>query len=231
MAGNVTFGVRLPNSGPFATRDALLDVARAADHLGFDAIWVHDHIPWSREKRTHFAAGSIEAVGDQDPNFFESLSTLAYLGGMAPRLRLGVAGLVVPLRDPRVLAKQAATLHEMSGGRLILAIGIGAIPNDFEIMGVPFHRRGKITDEYLRAMLALFSEAPEVTFQGQRVQFASGEFYPKPRHLPIWIAGMSEAAYRRMAWAGSGWLPVYLSPEEYGAQAEQMHRVLREAGR
>ncbi len=231
MPAQVRFGVRLPNSGPFADRESIVEAARLADALGFDSVWVHDHIPWSREKRTHFAAGSIEAVRDQDPNFFESLSTLTFLAGMTERLNLGVAGLVLPLRDPRVLAKQVVTIQELSKGRLILAIAIGAIANDFEVMGVPFRRRGRITDEYLGALQTILAPAPYSTFAGKHVQFQDGEFYPKPGRLPLWICGRSDAAYRRIARLGSGWLPVYLSTEEFAAEAKRLAQVLTEAGR
>lgn len=231
MSTQIRFGVRLPNSGPFADRESIVEATRLADALGFDSVWVHDHIPWSREKRTHFAAGSIEAVRDQNPNFFESLSTLTFLAGMTERLNLGVAGLVLPLRDPRVLAKQVATVQELSKGRLILAIGIGAIPNDFEVMGVPFRKRGRITDEYLAALQAILSPTPYSSFAGKHVQFRDGEFFPKPWRLPIWICGRSDAAYRRIARLGSGWLPVYLSMEEYAAEAKRLAQFLAEAGR
>ncbi len=229
--GRRLFGVRLPNSGPFAARGPLLEVARQADALGFDSVWVHDHIPWSREKRTHFAAGSIEAVHDQDPNFFESLSTMAFLAGMGQRLKVGVAGLVLPLRDPRVLAKQMATLSVLSGGRATFALAIGAIPNDFEVMGVPFHRRGRITDEYLDALHAILSPAPTASFQGKYLTFKDGEFYPKPDDISLWICGTSDAAHRRVARIGRGSLCVYLSVEEYAAHANRLTQRLLGAGR
>ena len=108
-----TLGVRLPNSGPFAEPSALLSTAEHAEALGYNRVWVHDHVSWPREKLTHFATGSVEACADQDPNFFESVSTSAWLSGRLRRIGVGIAGLVVPLRDPRVLAKQLATIDRL----------------------------------------------------------------------------------------------------------------------
>jgi alkanesulfonate monooxygenase SsuD/methylene tetrahydromethanopterin reductase-like flavin-dependent oxidoreductase (luciferase family) len=130
----LSYGIRLPNSGPFASPEALRAIATHAETLGFDTIWVHDHLAWPSHRRTHFAAGSVEAVTDQRPDFYESLSTLAYLAGMTRQVRLGVAGLVLPRRDPRTLAKQLATIDAMSGGRPIAGLAIGRF----------HHRRGRI---------------------------------------------------------------------------------------
>ena len=141
-----TVGVRLPNSGPFATSSDLLATADLAERLGYERVWVHDHVSWPRDKLTHFATGSLEACADQDPNFFESITTAALLAGRLRRAGIGIAGLVLPLRDPRVLAKQLATIDRLGGQRLLVAFGIGAIRGDFDVMGVPFERRGRITN-------------------------------------------------------------------------------------
>ena len=92
----VTFGLRLPNSGPLAKPEAVIEAADAAEALGYDTVWVHDHISWTPERLTHFAAGSIEACTDQDPNLYDSLSTLAVVAERTCRVRLGVAGLALP---------------------------------------------------------------------------------------------------------------------------------------
>src|SRR5512140_802347 len=94
------FGVRLPNSGPFATAENIMRTAEGAAALRFDSVWVHDHISWTRDKLTHFAAGQIEACKDQDPNFLETLSTANAVGVRVPRVKVGIAGLILTLRDP-----------------------------------------------------------------------------------------------------------------------------------
>jgi alkanesulfonate monooxygenase SsuD/methylene tetrahydromethanopterin reductase-like flavin-dependent oxidoreductase (luciferase family) len=210
----VTFGVRLPNSGPFAEPSSILAVANAADALGFDALWVHDHIPWAKEMVTHFSTGSIEACEGQDPNFFETITTVTYLAGLFPNIDVGIAGLVLPLRDPRVLAKQLMTTQSLTGGRLITALAIGNIPNDFDVMQVPFKRRGRITDEHLAALATIYDDQRS-GIAGDAVAFEHAEFFPKPADRRFWIAGNSPPAYRRIADHGTGWLPGGLSPTDY----------------
>src|SRR5207244_2031019 len=151
----ISLGVRLPNSGPFATAENIIATADLVERSGYDAVWVHDHISWPREKLTHFATGSVEACRDQDPNFFESISTIAVLGGRLRRARLAIAGLVLPLRDPRILAKQVTTIEQLTGSSLLLAFGIGAIPGDFDVMGQRFDRRGRLMNDHLAALRAI----------------------------------------------------------------------------
>jgi alkanesulfonate monooxygenase SsuD/methylene tetrahydromethanopterin reductase-like flavin-dependent oxidoreductase (luciferase family) len=221
----MTFGVRVPNSGPLATAANVELVARAAERLGFETLWVHDHIPWASDMVTHFSTGSIEACQGQEPSFYESVSTVTYLAGICPRIDVGVAGLVLPLRDPRVLAKQLMTTQMLTGGRLITALAIGNIPNDFEVMEVRFDRRGKITDDLLGALRAIYRAGPS-TYQGERVAFTDAEFYPKPAALRFWIAGNSPPAYRRIAENAAGWLPGGLTTEQYRLDLEQVAEAL-----
>ena len=229
--GGISLGVRLPNSGPFATAENILSLGTTAEELGYDTVWVHDHISWAREKLTHFAAGSIEACRDQDPNFFESLSTVAVLGGRLRRARLAIAGLVLPLRDPRILAKQATAVDQLTGGRLLLAFGIGAIPNDFEVMGVRFDRRGRITTDHLGALRAIFGETQPVSFESKSVSFTNGTFFPRPKRLPLWVTGASEAAFERAAKYADGWMTVYAPVEHYTQSIAALRAAADAAGR
>jgi alkanesulfonate monooxygenase SsuD/methylene tetrahydromethanopterin reductase-like flavin-dependent oxidoreductase (luciferase family) len=224
------FGVRLPNSGPFATASAMVAVARAAEQAGFDVVWVHDHIPWASAMLTHFSTGSIEACDDQDPNFFETVTSVAYLAGLCPGIDVGIAGLVLPLRDPRVLAKQLMTTQVLSRGRVITALAIGNIPGDFEVMQVRFDRRGRITDDFLRALDAIYAE-DRSTYQGEGLQFHDAEFFPKPADRRFWIAGNSPPAYRRIAQYATGWLPGGVSPAGYRACLDQLGEVMTAYGR
>jgi probable F420-dependent oxidoreductase len=226
-----TLGIRLPNSGPLAAPAPIHELALLAEALGFDAVWVHDHLAWPTHRRTHFAAGSIEAVRDQRPDFFESLSVLAYVAGATRRIRVGVAGLVLPWRDPRVLAKQLATVHAMSGGRLIAGAAIGRFEDEFLVQGVPFRRRGRITDEYLACLAAILGPSPVTAFDGEGVRFSGAEYFPKPRDLALWICGMSAQAHRRVVRFGRGWLPGAMTPEEYRVGAAALATALGAAGR
>lgn len=234
------FGIRLPNSGPFATAESIFKIADRAESLGFGSVWVHDHVSWKRDKLTHFAAGSVEACRDQDPNFFESLTTITAVGTRLRRAQVGVAGMILPLRDPRLLGKQLATIDHLIGpGRAIVAFGVGSIPNDFEVMGVPMERRGRLANEHIAALRAVLEGDEPVSFEGKWLKFANGAFYPKPRQVSLWVAGGSEAARRRAARYADGWL---VSPngfphddqfriEEYAAAVRQFRDFVAEEGR
>jgi alkanesulfonate monooxygenase SsuD/methylene tetrahydromethanopterin reductase-like flavin-dependent oxidoreductase (luciferase family) len=225
----MSFGIRLPNSGPFATAAAILEITDAADGLGYDTVWVHDHISWGRDKLTHFAAGSIEACTDQDPNFYESLTTIAFAAGRRPRLNVGVAGLVLPLRDPLVLGKQLATLDSLTGGRVVAAVAIGNIPNDFEVLGVPYKRRARITGDYLGALRAVLAGEP--SFEGERISYAGGTFLPMPTGLRVWVAASSEPGLARAVAHGDGWLTVYQPVEGYRTLSDTLSALAEKADR
>ena len=226
----ISLGVRLPNSGPFATAENILATADLVERSGYDTVWVHDHISWPREKLTHFATGSLEACQGQDPNFFESISTAAVLGGRLRRARLAIAGLVLPLRDVRVLARQVTTVEQLTGSRLILAFGIGAIEGDFEVMGVRFDRRGRIMNDQLAALRAIFGEQP-ASHASPTVTFENGTFYPRPSRLPLWVTGASDAGIERAVRFGDGWMTVYAPLAEYAEDIRRLHAAAEKAKR
>ena len=229
--GSPSLGVRLPNSGPFAEPSALLDTAELAERLGFDRVWVHDHLSWPREKLTHFATGSLEACDDQDPNFFESVTTSALLAGRLRRIGIGIAGLVLPLRDPRVLGKQLATIDRLGASRLIAAVAIGAIRGDFEVMGVPFERRGRIANEYLTVLRTILDGEQPVSVEGETISFADGTFLPRPNGLGLWVTGSSEPGLKRAARFADGWMTVYQSTDAYAGFVARLAELAEEQGR
>ena len=204
------FGVRLPRTGPFASAASMIKVAQSTEELGFDSVTVNDHISWTRERRYHFAVGTVEAMDkvERGTNAYDALTTISFVAGITQKIRLIPAGLVLPWRGPVMLAKQYATLQELSNGRAILGICIGNIEEDFRNFGVTFKERGAITNEYLAAIKELFSDKPEITFKGKYAEF-SGEFYPKATKLSIWIAGgFNLSGLKRAAQFADGWLPV-----------------------
>jgi len=212
----VSFSIRLPNSGPYTTASSVASVAILADELGFEALTVHDHISRSRRQNRHFSAGSVEQVKDtQDPILYEAMITLAFAASLTKKIRLFPTGITLGTRDPRLLAKQVATLHELSGKRFMLGVTVGAAADEFEIMQVPFTERGRRADEYLAVVHQIFGPDPLTTVNGATVHFTNGEFYPKPDNLPIWICGKGKAAMRRVARYGSGFLPAGFSLDNY----------------
>ncbi len=226
----LTFGVRLPNSGPFAKPQTIEQTALYCEQQGFDTVWVHDHIAWPRG-RTHMAAGSIEVARGASPDFYESLTTAAVVAAKTTRVNVGVAGLVLPWRDPRVLGKQLATLDALSGGRLIVAAAIGRYADEFEQQGIPYTRRGRLTDECLAALASIFAPDPVTSFRGERIVIPAGQYFPKPERLRLWMCGSSAQALQRVARYGCGWLPGSLSPTEYRRQREALDHVLAQAHR
>jgi probable F420-dependent oxidoreductase len=218
------FGVRLPNSGPLANRKNIVEVAEEAERLGFHSVWVHDHVLWGTEQhRTHLSAGSAEALDEsQKPNFYESITTLSYIAGRTSSVKLGVAVLVLPLRNPLVVAKQLANVDLLSEGRLVVGVAPGA-PNitrhEFGAVGADYEKRGRITDEYIMALKKLWSENLP-SFSGSFTKFTDAQMFPKPAqgNLKIIIGGgergISPRALRRVVELGDGWIPAYLTPEE-----------------
>lgn len=223
------FGIQLPHFGPHASGEGAIALARRAEALGFDSVWVGDHIVYPPPLAERFGA-----------EFYEAVTTLAYVGAATSRIRLGTAVLVIPYRNPLVLAKQLATLDVLSGGRLTVGIGAGWSADEFAALGAPFAERGAATDEYLRVMQALWTEE-RPRFAGKFFAFPEMLFAPRPRQRPappIWVGGNSPRARRRAAELGDAWLPIWhrptgrgFTPEALREQVAELRAQARRAGR
>lgn len=235
----IRFGVRVPNSGPLSSVENIVAAARRAEELGFDAVWVHDHVVWSSEMhRHHISSGAHEALADdQTADFYEALTTLGYLAAVTSRVTLGVACLVVPCRNPIYAAKQTMTLDHLTNGRLIVGVGLGSkathSSSEFDVFGVDWRKRGRITDDYLEAMRALY-EQPLASHDGRYIRFADAEMFPKALqspHPPLWVGGWTDHAVVRAARLGDGWIPGWLSPPEMARGVRLISDTAREHGR
>ena len=155
---HLTFGVRVPNSGPLATVESMVEVAQEAESLGFDSVWVHDHLDLvgRNPSHAHFFRSGSSHERNESPDFYEAMTSLAYLAGLVHSVRLGIACVVVPCRNPLLAAKQIATLDVLCKGRLDIGVGIGSPSTiksrEYEVLGVNRKQRGKIADDHLRAM-------------------------------------------------------------------------------
>lgn len=191
------FGIVLPHFRQVAGASAIRDVAQAAERLGFDSLWVTD--------RAAIPPGAVRhSFG---PAFFDPLVTLSYVAARTERVRLGATVFVLPFRAPVLMARALASLDQLCDGRLIVGAGAGWLPEEFAAIGVPFERRGRLTDEYLEAMLALWG-APVASFFGETVRFADLSSEPLPvqqPHPPIWIGGVTRPALRRTVKYGAAW--------------------------
>jgi probable F420-dependent oxidoreductase len=205
------FGVSIPNYGETANIDNLVEIAKEAEGLGYDSIAVSDHL--------------LMPVGDNTPyrRTFESITTIAYLAAMTRNIRLSISSLILPLRNPRIVAKQLATLDVISGGRILLAIGVGSYEPEYKCMSSNYHDRGKRQNEYIRLIRALWNGEQSYTSEYSQCNFDGVILEPRPiqKDLEIWIAGSSLAAVRRAIMLGDAWYPNALPFDELGELVSQ----------
>ena len=236
----VTFGTNLPSRGEMAGPEQLRSVAQRAEDLGYDHVWVSDHIilPKKVDSFYPYAADGVATFRPDEP-YFEPLAALNFIAGCTQRIRLGTHVLIIPYRNPVLTAKVLSTLDVLSGGRVILGAGVGWMEEEFQAMGLDtFKERGAVTDEYLQLFKELWTkESP--SFQGKYYQISDSGFEPKPvqKPLPIWIGGHTGPAIRRAAKYGDGWMPIglrppaILDPEELGGKIVRLRKLTVEAGR
>ena len=197
----VQYSFRLPNAdylGFPATTEAIAQTAVKAEELGFDALFVNDHVIVDDSPRS-----------ESWRNVYDPLMVLSYVAARTSRVLLGTSVLIMPYRNPIVTAKMIATLDQMSGGRAIAGVGSGWNEAEYDALGVPFHQRGARTTEYLRIWQACWAPGP-TTFHGRFFNFDNMHVSPKPLqqpHPPLWIGGSSQASLRRAARFGQVWQP------------------------
>lgn len=188
---------------------AALDICRAAEAAGFESVWAGEHVilPTTIESRYPYTKdGKIPA--EPETPIPDPLIWLAFAAAAAPTLRLGTCILILPQRNPVVLAKELATLDRISGGRVELGIGIGWMREEFDAIGVPWERRGVRNDEYVAAMRALWA-GPHAEFHGEFVNFPPVTCSPRPvqASIPVLVGGDSEAAISRAVRIADGYFP------------------------
>ena len=238
------YGFYLPNSGAGAEPDALADIAKLGDRLGFYCMVMPDHILQPNQINSTYPyslTGDILAAGQSgDGEWPEQITTLAYLAGVTERIKLVTSVMIIPYRNPILTAKMLSTLDMLSKGRLILGAGVGWMEEEFELLDAPpFAERGAVTNEYLQAFIELWTK-DDPKFEGKYVNFSDITFLPKPvqkPYPPIWIGGQSKPAIRRAAQIGDCWHPVGaipaapLEPEELAENLVLLHQYAEKAGR
>ena len=197
-------GVNVPNFGPGTNPDVLRRWALTVEGLGFDLLMVSDHIAVTPD------------VAEQYPApFYEPFTTLSWLAGLTRGIRLGTTVLIVPYRHPLLIARMAANLNDLSGGRLVLGVGVGWAREEFGALGVPFRDRGRLTDEYLLAIRGAWQDETD---------YRSG-------HIPLWIGGNSDAALRRAVRLGDAWHPLRFTPGWMAEAAGRLTACAADQGR
>jgi len=198
-----------PDESPEMAPRTLVDLAVRAEELGVDTVWLPDHLL------------PPQPYGPAFGGVYEPLVTLAHLSARTTRVRLGTSVLVAPLRDPFLLAKQAATLDALSGGRFVLGVGVGWSREEFAAVGSDFATRGARTDEALRLLRHLHGGGGP--FEGRFHSYEQGEFAPRPeRPVPVMVGGTSERALRRAAAWGDEWQGVGLTTDGFVAARNRL---------
>ena len=210
-----------------------LEICRRAEAAGFESVWGGEHviIPDSiTSKYPYSADGKIPA--EPDTPVPDPLIWLAFAAAAAPTLRLGTCILIVPQRNPLVLAKELATLDQLSGGRLELGLGVGWMQEEFDALGISWARRGARNDEYVAAMRALWA-APHAEFHGDFVDFAPVTCSPRPvnGNIPILVGGDTDAAINRAVRLADGYFPGVGDHERLGALLGRVREAAEKADR
>ena len=217
-------GCHLPMYGPVGTRDNVLTFARRIEALGYDSLWASDHVvipyriaphyPYSPDGRFPLTA---------DVPFLEPLTTLALVAGVTERVQLGTSILVLPHRNPVMAAKMCATLDHLSGGRLVLGVGVGWMREEIELLGGNYDRRGAWSDEALAVMRACWRDV-RTAHHGEFFSFDEIGVFPKPTRgdIPILIGGHTERALRRVVQHGDGWHAAFITPVALAADLARL---------
>ena len=216
-------GFSLSNNQGIEDVQEILRLATRAEELGFDSVWASEHV---------FNVSYVqERIGNRP--YYEPLALLSYVAATTKTIGLGTSVLVLPYHNPIRLAKTAATLDVLSGGRLTLGVGVGVIEEELNAMGSPFRERGAITDECIAIMKELWTQE-DPSYQGRFHSFSGMKFSPKPAqkpHIPLIIGGTSRAAVRRAAKVGNGWHPTALDSESLSQKIRYLAERVEAAGR
>lgn len=227
-------GVHLPEVGPLANRDSLSAFARHVEAAGLDSLWVSDHvlIPRRIQSRYPYSRDGSFPLPPDTP-FLEPVATLLFVAALTERVKLGTTVLVIPMRNPVVHAKLLASLDVLSSGRLVLGVGAGWMREEFDLLHVPFEKRGARTSEYIELYKELWTK-DNPSFKGRFWEIEEVGFAPKPLqmpHPPIWVGGHSAPALERAGRHGDAWHAIGLPPERLAPQYQQVRRHAEEAGR
>jgi probable F420-dependent oxidoreductase len=235
------FGCVFPNRGVLATPDNLVRFAERAEALGYDTVWLSDHIVIPTEVKSFYPyhpSGQMP-FNPAEP-YWEPLTALSYVAGRTSRLRLGTSVLILPYRNPVVTAKTLATLDVLSHGRVTLGAGVGWMEEEFKAIGLDtYPRRGAYSDECIRIFRELWTK-DDPSFAGEFHQFANVRCEPKPVQaggIPIWVGGHTPPAIRRAGRLADGWQPLVqrppadLPPAEMKEKIAQLRAFAEAAGR
>jgi probable F420-dependent oxidoreductase len=216
------FGV---GSGALADAEGVAEIAAAAERCGFESIWVGEH-PVLIDP--HAAPSPLPPRSE----LLDPVPVLAYAAALTTRIKLGTGIVILPLRNPVVLAKQLASVDVLSKGRLLVGVGVGYVPGEYEAIGVPFGARGRRADDYIDAMRSLWDDE-EPAFAGEFAAFSGIQCRPQPvaTRLPVLASGMSTAALRRAVARADGWYGFFQDLEATRRALSELARLADEVER
>jgi probable F420-dependent oxidoreductase len=224
----VRVGVTFPQTEIGAAPEGVRDYARAAEAAGYEHLLVYDHVLGANPERP----GGFRGPYTHETPFHEPMVLFGYLAAITERLELVTGILILPQRQTALVAKQAAEVDVLSGGRLRLGIGVGWNAVEYEALGESFTNRGRRSEEQIVLLRELWSK-PVVSFEGRYHRIVKAGLNPLPirRNIPIWFGGMSEPVLDRLGRVGDGWFPQYREPSELAAGLARVHEAARGAGR
>lgn len=226
-------GFNLPNIGPAATAKAVSEVARRAEALGYDTLWVTERLLYPVKPQTPYVGSPDGSLPEAFKVALDPVDTLTFAAAQTSRIGLGTSVLDIPFYNPVLLARRLTTLDVLSGGRLRVGFGVGWSKDEFDAVGASPGERGRRADEFLRVLKAIWTTDP-VEFQGQYYRIPRAIIHPKPvqrPHPPIYLAAFAPAALRRAATLADGWLPVGLPVEAMAQMSAQLRELAKAAGR
>jgi probable F420-dependent oxidoreductase len=227
------FGILFANVGPYVQPEMAASLGRIAEEHGFDSIWTVEHVVVPGDYQSEYPYSPTGRMpGPEESPIPDPLIWLAWVGAATTSLRLATGILILPQRNPVILAKELATLDVLSGGRVELGVGVGWLREEFDALGIPFEERGARTDEYIEALRCLWRE-DEPCFVGRYANFDRAKSYPKPQQgvIPIHVGGHTMPAARRAGRLGDGFFPGRSTDEELGPLLDTMRASAKDAGR
>ena len=228
------FGVHLVAAGKMIEGEKITRVARRAEELGYDSLWVSDHIVFPTQLRSPYPYSPDGKLPLDPANpLLEPFTVLSYAAAVTKTIKLGTSVVIIPYRDPLVTAKIVSSLDVLSGGRFIFGVGVGWLDEEFRVLRQNLRDRAAQTREALLAMQACWTQ-DDPEFHGKFFNFSGIKFAPKPRqkpHPPIWFGGNSMPALKRAVELGNGWHAVWQTPEEVAEKTAILRDLSAKAGK
>lgn len=228
------FGIMFANVGPFAHPEMLTSFAQAAEEAGIESLWTVEHVavPVGYESQYPYSPTG-KMPGPENSPIPDPILPLAFAAAVTKKIRFGTGILILPQRHPIYVAKEAATMDQLSQGRFMLGIGIGWLKEEFEALGIPFEDRASRTRECVKALRALWSEGPQA-FDGKFYKWPAIESNPKPVQaggVPIVMGGHTDISAKRAARYANGYFPAMQSLDQLAALKKVMTDECARIGR